>query len=108
MPWDEVVTIYDAIARTIFDAIDRDLSVGSRSYSREELKRMLVDDRGMPEAVWKRAAKILEFAELVRFASSAGAISESAARADGAKWVHEAESVARLIERRPVAAAASS
>jgi hypothetical protein len=101
MPWSEVVSVYDAIAGQIFDAVDRIYAVGSRSYSREELKRMLVDDRGMPEAVWTRAAKILEFSELVRFASSAGAISESAARADGPKWVTEAEHVARLIERHP-------
>ena len=105
MPWAEVITLYDAIAAQVFDAIDRVYAVGSRSYSREELKRMLVDDRAMPEAVWTRTAKILEFAELVRFAATAGAVSEITARADGAKWVNEAEQVTRLIERHATEAA---
>ncbi len=101
MPWNEVVTIYDAMAGQLLDAIDRIYGVGSRSYSREELKRMLVDDREMPEAIWTRAEKVLEFSELVRFASTAGAISESVARAEGDKWVREAENVAAMIERHP-------
>src|SRR6185437_7213094 len=101
MPWNEVISVYEAVAGQIFDAIDRVYHVGSRSYSREELKRMLVDDRGMTEGIWQRAAGILEFAELVRFASSAGAVSERAARADGLKWVSEAEQVTRLIDDPP-------
>jgi hypothetical protein len=97
--WNEVLTFYDSVAAQVFDAIDRVYSVGSRSYSREELKRMLVDDRGLADAVWQRASRVLEFAELVRFAKSAGAFSESTIRSEASKWVQEAESVSRLIER---------
>src|SRR6185437_3603725 len=102
MPWNEVISVYEAVAGQIFDAIDRVYGVGSRSYSREELQRMLVGDRGMREGIWGRAARVLEFAELVRFASVAGAVSESTARAEGQKWVTEAEQVARLIDSPPI------
>jgi hypothetical protein len=99
-PFPEVVQLYETIAGHIFDSIERVYPVGSRSYSREELRRMLVEERQMPSAVWDRASRILEFAELVRFASSAGAVSEGRARAEAAQWVGEAEEVVGLIEDR--------
>jgi hypothetical protein len=65
---------------------------------------MLVDEghgeRQMPAEVWERASRLLEFAELVRFASSAGAVSENVARNEATKWVNEAESVVQLIDRK--------
>jgi hypothetical protein len=99
-PWPEVMQLYETIAGHIFDSIERVYPVGSRSYSREELQRMLVEERLMPSEIWERASRVLEFAELVRFASSAGAVSEGRARAEAAHWVQEAETVAGLIEDR--------
>jgi hypothetical protein len=100
MAWLDVIQLYEGLSGQIFDAIERVYPVGSRSYSREDLRRMLVDERQMSEEVWSRASRLLEFAELVRFASSAGAVSEGLARAEAGKWVVEAESVARLIDRK--------
>jgi hypothetical protein len=99
MAWPDVIQLYEGLSGQIFDAIERAHPVGSRSYSREDLRRMLVDERQMPEAVWERASRLLEFAELVRFASSAGAVSEGLARGEAGKWVQEAESIVRLIGR---------
>jgi hypothetical protein len=99
-PFPNVVQLYETIAANIFDSIERIYPVGSRSYSREELRRMLVEERQMPSDIWDRASRILEFAELVRFASSAGAVSEGRARAEAAQWVKEAEEVVGLIEDR--------
>jgi len=100
MAWPDVIQLYEGLSGQIFDAIERGYPVGSRSYSREDLRRMLVDERQMSEEVWNRASRLLEFAELVRFASSAGAVSEGLARADAGKWVAEAESLTRLIDRK--------
>lgn len=104
MAWADVIQLYEGLSGQVFDAIERVYPVGSRSYSREDLRRMLVDEghgeRQMPAEVWERASRLLEFAELVRFASSAGAVSESLARNDAGKWVQEAESVVQLIDRK--------
>ena len=80
---------YELLTGAIFDLIDRRYNVGARSLSRVELERILVGERGMSEKVWLRIARILEFGETVRFASSAGAVSESVARQELSKWVED-------------------
>jgi hypothetical protein len=97
--WAEVSRDYERLTGLIFDAIDQKFKVGARSLPRAELRERLVVERGMPEDIWKSAAQLFEFAELVRFASSAGAISEEAARSDLSRWVKSGEELVRAIER---------
>jgi hypothetical protein len=87
----------------VFDAIDRTYSVGARSRPRSQLKEILVEEKGLSPEVWQKIARLLEYAELVRFASSFGAVSEQSARADLARWVAEGEAVARALEQAPTA-----
>ncbi|MGZ3698110.1 MAG: BatD family protein [Bdellovibrionota bacterium] len=98
--WQEVVESYERLTGLLFDAVDDQYGVGARALSRTALRQILVDERGMNEELWSRTEKILEFAELVRFASSAGAVSESGARKDLARWVAEGEAVVREIPAR--------
>ncbi|MGK5085936.1 BatD family protein [Bdellovibrionota bacterium FG-2] len=96
--WLEVVGGYEKICGQVFDALDRYSEIGARSLSRDELRRILVDEQGLSDDAWKRTEKLLEFAEMVRFASSAGAVSESSARNEFGKWVGEAEALVKTLD----------
>ena len=87
----------ELLTGALFDLMDRRYNVGARSLSRAQLERILVGERGMPEDLWRRVARVLEFGEMVRFASSAGAVGESVARQELSKWVEESMEVEREL-----------
>lgn len=95
--WQEVVQTYELLAGVVFDAIDRVYGVEARSRPRSELKEILVGEKGLSSEVWHRISRLLEYAEMVRFASSAGAVSESSARKELGRWVSEGEAVTRAL-----------
>lgn len=97
--WQDVLMSYELLTGVIFDAIDRTYAIGARSRPRSQLKELLVDEKGLSAETWVRISRLLEYAELVRFASAAGAVSEQAARKDLAHWVEEGEAVARELEQ---------
>ncbi|MEO5971082.1 MAG: BatD family protein [Bdellovibrionia bacterium] len=97
--WKETTQAYEILCGIIFDALDRTYQISSRAISRSELKTILVGDRGMPEESWQRVDQLLEFSDLVRFASSAGGVSESTSRNELAKWVTEGRAVVQLVEK---------
>lgn len=98
--WQEVTQSYETLSGVLFDAIDRKYKVGARGLPRSELKELLVDGQGLASDTWDRIGKLLEFAEMVRFATSAGAVSETVARGDLKKWVAEGESLVRSLDTR--------
>lgn len=87
LAWPEVMRAYEDLAGALFDQLDERLphaesgEPSSRSLSRRELRRLLVDGQGMPVEKWEPLEKALEVAETVRFTGSAGIISETDARA---------------------------
>lgn len=87
---------YDGLEGVMLDSLEALRAVGARSLPRAELRQIYVSDVGLPEELWQRINRILEHAELARFAGSHG-------NADGAKelrtWASEAESVVKLLER---------
>ncbi len=97
-PWLEVVGGYEKLCGVVFNALDRYSAVGARSLSRNELKRLLVEEQGLSSDAWARTEKLLEFAEMVRFASSSGAVSEASARKDFRSWVVEAEGIVKTLD----------
>ncbi|HAR43889.1 MAG TPA: hypothetical protein DCS07_14850 [Bdellovibrionales bacterium] len=100
LPWNEVVSGYELLESLIFDALERLHPGGARALSRQELREILVQENQIPEILWERIEKTLDFADLVRFASSAGAISQEAARLEFSKWIDEAKSIVLLLERK--------
>ncbi len=99
--WQEVIRSYELLAGLMFDSLDQAFDVSARSRPRSELGEMLVQERGVSQMTWDRISKLLEYVETVRFAISAGAVTEASARKDLARWVSEGEAVAReLGERR--------
>ena len=97
--WNEVVQSYELLAGAVFDALDRKYRIGSRSFSRQELGHILVEDRGFDSAIWQRISNLLEFAEVVRFAISAGAVSEETARLQLERWVNEGSELDQAITK---------
>lgn len=95
--WPEVQQAYESLTSQVYAAIDEHTKLGARSFPREELNRRL-SEAGVSEASLKKLFSLLEFAELVRFASSYGAVSEQQARADLLKWVQEGK---LLVESLP-------
>ncbi len=98
MPWNEVVLAYELLCGAIYDAIDQLAAVGSRSASRSELRRILMEGHQVNQDVWEAIEKVLAFAETVRFASSAGVVSEQQAREQLATWVEQAQAAIESIE----------
>jgi hypothetical protein len=97
--WQETTQAYEILCGIIFDSLDRAYEISSRAISRSELKDILVGDRGMSERSWQRVDQLLEFSDLVRFASTVGGVSEAAARTELEKWVAEGRAVVQLLEK---------
>lgn len=97
----ELTEAYDGLCGVIYEALDESFQVGAKSLSRSELKRTLVQERSLlSEELWARAAKILEYAEMVRYARSAGAVSEGEARHQLPQWLKATEEWLAALARR--------
>jgi len=98
LSWNDIMSAYERIFEGMMDAIDDAFAVGSRSFSRAELKQILMEQHQVSEAIWGKIEKILEYSELVRFASSAGAVSQQDARSSLSRWVEEARMTATKLK----------
>jgi hypothetical protein len=98
-----VVSAYERLCGAIFDAIEaRFPGIGARALSRAELGERLTGQHGVAAETWERAARVLEFAEAVRFASdprnpSLSAVSEADARRRLQEWVEQGMAFERLL-----------
>jgi hypothetical protein len=97
--WQEVLQTYEVLVGVVFDAIDQAYDLSARSRPRSQLKQMLVDEKGLPAESWEKISRLLEFAETVRFAASAGVVSEQSARSELARWVSEGEAFSRELRK---------
>lgn len=97
--WAEINQFYEQLSDAILNAIESSYAIGVKSYSRQQLEEVLVDQKGFPRPEWERLVKLLEYSELVRFASSAGALSESTARSEISKWLIEGRSLLENLEK---------
>jgi hypothetical protein len=97
--WNEVVQIYELLMGAIFDAIDQVYSVGSRSLSRAELERILVENHGLSSDLWRKIASVLEYGEFVRFAISSHTGADQKAKEDLSRWVKEGKALAKKLAK---------
>jgi len=97
--WQEITEAYEALTGLVFDSLDGAYHAGSRSHSRSDLKQRFVDENGLSESTWKKIEALLEYSELVRFASAAGGVSEAAVRKELPRWVEEAHSITQTLEK---------
>lgn len=101
IPWTEVLQTYDVLCGNVLDAIDRVYSIGARSLPRSEIRRILVDERGLNASHWEPIGRLLEFNEMIRFAGTTSASLETRARSELSKCVNSAKSAVQLIEQVP-------
>ncbi|MFL5815455.1 MAG: BatD family protein [Bdellovibrionia bacterium] len=99
MSWSEILQAYDLLSGNVLDAIDRVYSIGARSLPRSEIKRILIDEKGLSASHWDPIGRLLEFNEMIRFAGSASAGLETRARSELSTWVSSAKSAVQLIEQ---------
>jgi hypothetical protein len=96
--WQSVTQAYDLMTNLVLEEFESTFQISAKSVSREQLRQWLVEEKGMPASTWERSAKLFEFADLVRFASSVGGVSESSARGELQRWVNEAEAIVQSLE----------
>ncbi len=94
LPWGEVIEAYERLAALTFDALDEAYALNARSRPRSELGRMIIEEKGLAAPVWKQISDLLERAEMVRFAVSAGVVSEQIARTELRQWVEQGQNFA--------------
>ncbi len=95
----EVVAAYEQLCGAVYDVLDREFQLGARSLPRTELRSILLAKHGVSEPLWDRVAELLEFAERVRFAASAGAVTETEARGSLLRWVQEGRKLDEALIR---------
>jgi hypothetical protein len=93
LAWNEILEFYERLCGALYDLLDRRFEISSRALSRGDLERELIDLRGMDRQIWQRIAKVLEYAEAVRFALQAGVVTESEARKKMQEWVREGREI---------------
>jgi hypothetical protein len=91
VPWSEVQLCYELLTGALYDVLDREFGVSSRALSRQQLRDELTGEKRLPVPTWERIEKVLDYLEMVRFASGAGVVTEAAARQEFLKWVNEAQ-----------------
>ncbi len=89
----EVTQNYELLSGALYDVLDRVYSPGTRALPQIELKKILIEEKGVSENLWLQIAELLEYAEMVRFASSAGAVSEREAREKLSFWVKQGREI---------------
>jgi hypothetical protein len=99
MPWSELLQTYDRICGNVLDSIDHVYGIGARSLPRSEIKRLLVDERGLDPSHWEPIGRLLEFNEMIRFAGTASTSMETRARTELPTWVAMARSAVQQIEQ---------
>lgn len=99
LPWAEVLQAYESLSDNVLDSIENIYKIGARSLPRSEIKRILVDERGLNPSHWEPVGRLLEFNEMIRFAGSASASLETRARSELSNWVNSAKSAVQLIEQ---------
>lgn len=99
LPWQEISVAYETLTDELFNALEDVFQIGVRSMSRFEMERTLVGERGLDASTWGRIIKLLEFSDLVQFASSVGGTSEASARSELARWVQEGETLLLCLEK---------
>ncbi len=91
----ELIQYYETLSDTLLQTIDDLYSTSARSTPRAELQAILRGAPGFSEDLWVRLIRLLDFADLVRFAGSSGAVSEENTRMSLREKISEAQAIIR-------------
>jgi hypothetical protein len=95
--WETVSRGYELLNAMTIEALDRSYGIGARSLPRAEIRRLVVEERGMEPGRWEKIERLLEYTETMQFAGSAGQEFQRQARLDLGRWVREAEGVLKTL-----------
>ena len=84
---ESISEIYDEIVEEVLTTLDTWYGLNWKSMSRGQWKRLLLEEKAMPEATWEKIHSFLLFAEQVRFSHRKQASWESSARSDLLSWI---------------------
>jgi hypothetical protein len=96
--WQQVAKGYEILHTMTIEALDRSFGIGARSLPRAEMRRLLVEERGLDPVRWEKVERLLEYTEVLRFAGSAGREFQQQARIDFGQWVREAEGILKSFD----------
>ena len=99
--WETVSKGYELLNTMTIEALDRSYRIGARSLPRAEIRRLVVEERGMDLVRWEKVERLLEYTETMQFAGSAGREFQKQARLDFGRWVREAEGVLKSLSSLP-------
>jgi hypothetical protein len=99
MPWKDVLQTYELLSQNVLETIDQVYGIGAKSLPRSEIRRILVEERGLNSAHWDPIGRLLEFNEMIRFAGTASAGLETRVRSELSNWVNSAKTAVQLLEQ---------
>jgi hypothetical protein len=89
--------LYELLSSVVYDAVDARTGLGARAFAREDLARMILEEKRMNPEDWARCGRLLEYAEQVRFGGAAGGPADARARMTA--WANEARLIAQGEKR---------
>jgi hypothetical protein len=94
----ELVGHYETLSDALLQTVDDVYSTSARSTSRSDLQSILMKTAGFSQVLWGRISRVLEFADLVRFAGSSGVVSEDQVRSRLSEMISEAQKMIREMQ----------
>lgn len=83
----DVTAAYERLHALALETLDRNYGVGARSLPREELGRVLVQEKGLDPDQWDRVQALLEDAERVRFCGASASEVQQGDRERLDRWI---------------------
>ena len=92
--------LMEKVVEQVYQSLDEAFSIASRALPQRDLAKTLTELHGMSREQWQAISEILEFSETVRFASSAGVISDQDAQQKTPQMIQNAQKVCAEISAR--------
>ncbi len=93
LPWAEVAAAYASLESLLYAELDRKYQIGARSLRREDLGRILTEEKGLDPGDWRQLREIFEQVEMSRFSGQ----SPDRARSELQRYVTIAETFVKKL-----------
>ena len=97
---DQFSPILEEAVDQIYLTLDETFGLTSRAHALRELGQLLTQNHSLTTEEWKHVAEILEYSEMIRFASSSGVVPDSAAQEKVPQLIEEAKRLCGEIPNR--------
>ncbi len=97
----ELVRYYEILSDALLQTVDEVYATSARATSRSDLQGILLAMPGFSQELWVRLSRVLDFADLVRFAGQSGAVNDFKAQQDLIKLVSEVQVLMKEMRANP-------